>query len=96
VKEVGTMSAHLRAHLEAECRRALHSAAEGIVADAQGLVPVETGHLRETISHGPVEGDRVEVKAAAEYAVYVEHGTRHMAAQPFLAPAAYRKRRIDG
>lgn len=28
------------------------------------------------------------VAAGADYSEYVEHGTRHMAAQPFMAPAA--------
>ena len=29
-----------------------------------------------------------QVRAGAEYGIYVEMGTRHMAAQPYLTPAA--------
>jgi len=43
-------------------------------------------HLAASI--GVEEEDRaVQVKAEAAYAAFVEFGTRHMPAQPFLAPA---------
>lgn len=59
-----------------------------IQRQAQILAPVDTGFLRNNIF---VEHDgrwaRLIV-ASAEYAVFVEYGTRYVAAQPFLAPAA--------
>lgn len=88
------MSAALRAHLEGEGRRALAAAADDIVDDAQRFAPVDTGRLRQSIGRGPVQGDRVEIHAKAPHAGFVEYGTRNMAAQPYLAPAAYRKRRV--
>lgn len=56
--------------------------AKGAVRNA----PVDTGHLKRTIV--PELTDLVgKVKATAEYAPYVELGTRFMAAQPFISPA---------
>ena len=62
----------------------------GLVAEgyAKKLAPVDTGNLRNSITH-----DVDEVEPAAyigtnvEYAPYVCLGTIHMAAQPFLKPA---------
>ncbi|MGW3499360.1 HK97-gp10 family putative phage morphogenesis protein [Streptomyces globisporus] len=60
---------------------------EDIAEDARRLAPVDTGHLRSSIR---AEKDRVV--ADADYAGAVELGTQHTRAQPFLRPAAYRKR----
>lgn len=59
---------------------------------AKILAPVDTGHLKGSISSsfngdgrsGSMEG---AVTAAARYSGYVEHGTSRMAPQPFMAPA---------
>jgi HK97 gp10 family phage protein len=57
---------------------------------AKQLCPVDTGRLRSSIAM------RLEAEAGrliavigtnVEYAPYVEFGTRHMRAQPFLRPA---------
>jgi HK97 gp10 family phage protein len=53
---------------------------------AKALVPVQTGRLRDSIT-SEVEGDTAIVSANTEYALFVELGTRNMAAQPFLRPA---------
>ena len=68
--------------------------ADGVADDARRLAPVRTGHLRSSIATGPIEGNTVRVSATADYAAYVELGTRYMAAQPFLKPALYRKRDV--
>lgn len=86
------MDAHAEAQIEAAVRRLLDNVADDIEADAQRIVPVDTGHLRSTIHRGPVEGHSVKIHADADYAAYVELGTRHMDAQPYLKPALYRKR----
>ncbi|MCS7124780.1 MAG: HK97 gp10 family phage protein [Candidatus Bathyarchaeota archaeon] len=54
--------------------------------DAKALAPVRTGRLRGSI-YAKTSGWTVEVGATAEYAIYVEFGTRHMQAQPFIRPA---------
>ncbi|MEM0095037.1 MAG: HK97 gp10 family phage protein [Candidatus Bathyarchaeia archaeon] len=53
---------------------------------ARALAPVRTGRLRNSI-YTRTSGWTVEVGASAEYAIYVEFGTRHMQAKPFLRPA---------
>jgi HK97 gp10 family phage protein len=57
--------------------------AEDIADAARGFAPVDTGELRDSIQ---AESDRVTV--GAPYAAYVEYGTSHMSAEPFLRPAA--------
>jgi HK97 gp10 family phage protein len=56
---------------------------------ARQLCPVDTGFLRRSIH---VEPDspalRISVIASAPYAAYVEYGTPHSPAQPFMTPAA--------
>ena len=55
---------------------------------AKMLAPVDTGRLRNSISHEVVESeDAVYIGTNVEYAPYVELGTRRMKAQPFLKPA---------
>lgn len=61
--------------------------AQDIVDDAKRRVPVDTGELRDSIGKRR-EGIGWLVEATAEYAGFVEYGTRHMAAQPYLTPAA--------
>ena len=61
----------------------------GLTAEryAKALCPVDTGRLRNSISH-EVHGDSVYIGTNVEYAVYVEKGTRKMQAYPYLKPAA--------
>lgn len=57
---------------------------------AKQLVPVDTGALKASI-HVEEGGSEARVVAGNEqvdYAPYVEYGTRHEAAQPFMTPAA--------
>lgn len=64
----------------------LDLATEHVVEEARRLVPVRTGHLKSTIVR--VKRDsHFYVYALAHYALYVEYGTRKMAAQPYLRPA---------
>lgn len=61
----------------------------GLVAEgyAKMLCPVDTGNLRNSITHEQ-EGENTEViGTAVEYAAYVEMGTQKMKAQPYLEPA---------
>lgn len=49
--------------------------------------PVDTGNLRNSLTHTQ-EGDRTEVIGTnVSYAPYVELGTRRQSAQPYLKPA---------
>lgn len=59
-----------------------------IQRQAQVLAPVDTGFLRNNI-FVEEDGDWARlIVATAEYAIFVEYGTRFVPAQPFLAPAA--------
>lgn len=52
--------------------------------------PVDTGRLRSSITHELATDARGlvgRIGTNVVYAPYVEFGTRHMAAQPFLVPA---------
>lgn len=81
--------AELLARLPERVTDALRAAGAEGEATAKVLAPVDTGYLRNSIGHDLVEpGVAMELTAAAHYAVYVELGTRHMAARPFMAPAA--------
>lgn len=63
-------------------------AAEGF---AKRLCPVDTGRLRNSITHVTRPDDNaVYIGTNVEYAPYVEYGTARQEAQPFLRPAATR------
>ncbi|MDT2600992.1 HK97 gp10 family phage protein [Enterococcus hulanensis] len=54
---------------------------------AKQLAPFDTGWLSNTIYSFESGRLRTNVVSPAEYSIYVEEGTRYMAAQPFLFPA---------
>ena len=57
-------------------------------ARAQRKAPVDTGTLKRSIGLEIRDGGlTAESEATAEYAPYVEWGTRFMKAQPFMRPA---------
>lgn len=62
----------------------------GLVAEgyAKKLAPVDTGNLRNSITHDVDDGETAAyIGTNVEYAPYQELGTIYMAAQPFLKPA---------
>lgn len=69
--------------------QAVRKAAHDIQAHAQDRAPVDTGHLRGSITIADM-GTAVEIGPTAHYGGYVELGTRRMAPQPYLGPAADR------
>lgn len=54
---------------------------------AKKICPVDTGRLRNSISHAAQLGSAY-IGTNVEYAPHVELGTSKMAARPFLRPAA--------
>jgi HK97 gp10 family phage protein len=74
-----------------EVRAAVKQIAEEILADSQQSVPVDTGELKAS---GYVEehGDGFRIGYSADHAGYVEFGTSEMPAQPYLRPAALKRR----
>lgn len=72
-------------------RGAIQRALERIGMQAEGyakdLCPVDTGHLRNSITY-TTDDKAAYIGTNVEYGKYVELGTVKMAAQPFLKPAA--------
>jgi HK97 gp10 family phage protein len=74
------------AAMQNQVRRFLMSWAADVKAAAMRNAPVRTGHLRSSI-YGTVKDFVAQIGAEATYALFVEVGTRHMRAQPYLWPA---------
>lgn len=55
---------------------------------AKAACPVDTGRLRNSITHEQYSDDTEVIGTNVEYAPYVELGTSKMGAKPFLRPAA--------
>ncbi|MCW3994599.1 MAG: HK97 gp10 family phage protein [Candidatus Bathyarchaeota archaeon] len=72
--------------MEKNVKNQLYEWAKDIKADAQNLVPVQTGYLQSTI-YAKSQDWQIQVGAEATYATYVEFGTRYMRAKPYLTPA---------
>lgn len=74
--------------LDATLTRALEKV--GLVAEgyAKRLCPVDTGRLRNSITHAMEGSEAVVIGTNVEYGPYVELGTSRQKAQPFLRPAA--------
>lgn len=71
---------------------AIAQALEAIGFQAEGyaklLCPVDTGRLRDSITHETSPEDHsVTIGTNVEYAAYVELGTRRTRSQPYLRPA---------
>jgi len=61
----------------------------GLTAEgyAKKLCPVDTGRLRNSITH-QLKGLSVYIGTAVEYGRFVEYGTKRQKAQPYLRPTA--------
>ena len=62
----------------------------GLMAEryAKGYAPVDTGRLRNSITHEAVPDEgAVYIGSNVEYAPYQEFGTRYQSGTPFLRPA---------
>lgn len=81
--------------LRHNCQTLVRHFALVILDLAQYYVPVDTGRLKTSLQIGEGEnvfeilegGLVIQVGTSVYYAVFVEFGTRHNAAQPFLTPA---------
>ena len=72
--EITDNRAAFKTALEQAAARALEIIGGNIESYAKGLVPVDTGALRNSITHA-VEDDTVLAGSAVSYAPYVELGT---------------------
>lgn len=71
-----------------EVKRQVRKHGGQLQAKAQQNAPVDTGTLKRSIGIEITDGGMTaEVEPTADYAPYVELGTRFMEAQPYLGPA---------
>lgn len=73
--------------LPEQVERAMESVGLQAERHAKEECPVDTGRLRNSISHA-TSGNTAYIGTNVEYAPYVELGTRFTKAQPYLKPAA--------
>lgn len=72
---------------ELKASQILRKGALDILSDSHNRVKVVTGHLQSTGNVVTVDPLHVEVRYDANYALWVEEGTRNQRAQPYLRPA---------
>lgn len=83
----------LQKHLKKQCtlddvRNVVKMNGAELQNKAKRIAPVDTGTLKRSIGLEITEaGMTAEVEATAEYAPYVEYGTRFMKAQPYIRPS---------
>lgn len=99
VEELNEISVQLHrasGRVGAGAQKALKGAAEFVEANAKAIVPVDSGRLQGSIGPPRYSGDgrfgdsEATITASADYAVYVEYGTRDTAPQAFMGPSADR------
>jgi HK97 gp10 family phage protein len=89
VKVVSNKLPSIPPHLKNGAQTAVKTAGFQIEAAGKEKAPVRTGTLRRSI-HTVLSNDDMTatVGPSVEYGLYVEMGTRHMAARPYMRPAA--------
>ena len=75
---------------EGDVKKAVQTSTYRLASNARKRAPVDTGNLRSSITSTAKlnNGFSGEVTAGAEYAPFVEFGTRKAESQPFMGPAA--------
>lgn len=74
--------------VDAAVSRALEICGGKAESYAKMLCPVDTGNLRNSITHQRTGPKEEVIGSNVEYAPYVELGTKKMKSRPFLRPAA--------
>lgn len=74
--------------------KALAKIARDAEGQAKAVVPVDTGYLKSSIQAKPIGPLLWEVAVGAHYGVFVEFGTVHQGARPYLGPAIERMQPI--
>jgi HK97 gp10 family phage protein len=82
-------TAEILADLQRKQLAFVAAAAESVRSAADVLAPVDTGNLRSSIKNEAYvqDGQAIgEVGPTANYAIYLEYGTKKSKAQPFMQP----------
>lgn len=77
-----------RKRFENECNTVVRAAGAMCVAEAQQLVPVDTGATKSSIHAEMRNRTTVDVGPSTPYAPHLEYGTSRTAPRPFMEPAA--------
>ncbi len=80
-------SAKVLAELDTKKRQALLAIGAAAEGHAKALTPVDTGRLRNSISH-TADSDAAYIGTNVEYAPYVEYGSVHNKAHHMIKKAA--------
>ena len=70
-----------------DVKRIVKSNGAALQESAQRKVPVDTGNLKRSIGLEIRDSGLTAEEPTAEYAAYVEYGTRYMNAQPYMRPS---------
>lgn len=76
-----------KAHLAPNIKKCVQQACIDVQERAKENAPRRTGYLGDNIEVSVLDSYTGEVTATADYAEYVELGTRFMEPQPFMKPA---------
>lgn len=80
-------TAEVRAAMDKALDKALEMCGLKAEGYAKMICPVDTGNLRNSITHTSGEEQTEYIGTNVEYAPYVEMGTSRTKAQPYLRPA---------
>ena len=90
-KQIAARLSRISQAVPTKVELALRKGALMIERDAKLECPVDTGRLRNDISHKIIDSGtndpKAEIGNSLRYAPFVEQGTSKQAAQPFLRPA---------
>ncbi len=89
--EAADLFAGVGTEIQTTLERGILAACLFVEGDAKKRAPVDTGKLRNSISHRVVTdytGVVGEVGTNVEYGPFMEFGTRYVVPRPFLTPAA--------
>ena len=91
--EFEDMSQEARETMRMALDKTLEAVGLYVESQAKTLSPVDTSRLRNSMNHAvDLSKKKVTIGTNVEYAIYQEFGTRKMAAQPYLRPAAERNK----
>lgn len=89
IRVVSNKLPRLPAELESDVAADVKRAASEIEALGKAKAPVRTGTLRRSIHTVLSENDhKAVIGPSVDYGLFVEMGTRHMGARPYMRPAA--------
>lgn len=87
VRVVSNHLPSIAAGIPAKAAAIVAKAALDIEAHAKSRAPVDTGFLKGSIQATQISPTHWRVIVGAEYGIYQEYGTVHMAARPYFNPA---------